>query len=78
MLGATFSCIVGEQFRRLRDGDRFYYSHQGVFKPAQMAEIKKVLNERLQTKSYLKKNSLSLCRHSLPFVITLGPHGVFA
>ena len=25
MLGATFKCLVGDQFRRIRLGDRFWY-----------------------------------------------------
>ena len=41
LLGPTFSCIIGEQFKNLRDGDRFFYTHPGVFKKDQLKEILK-------------------------------------
>ncbi|XP_067938237.1 peroxidasin homolog isoform X2 [Watersipora subatra] len=41
-IGPTFTCILAEQFKRLRDGDRFYYENPGVFSSEQLAEIKQV------------------------------------
>eukprot|EP00116_Pleurobrachia_bachei_P002814 sb/3463076/ len=41
LLGPTFSCILGEQFKQLRDGDRFFYTHKGVFTPEQLDQILK-------------------------------------
>lgn len=40
-LGPLFMCIIVNQFKVLRDGDRFWYEKPGVFSPAQLSEIKK-------------------------------------
>ncbi len=29
-LGTTFACIVGSQFQKLKDGDKFFFSHTGI------------------------------------------------
>jgi peroxidase len=42
IVGATFGCIIREQMRRLRDGDRYFYQNHGVFSHRQLHEIKKV------------------------------------
>lgn len=39
-MGPTFRCILTEQFRRIRDGDRFWYENPSTFKPAQLTQIK--------------------------------------
>lgn len=43
MVGPVFSCIIGEQFRRLKAGDRYWYENgnqAGAFTPSQLSEIK--------------------------------------
>jgi len=44
ILGPTFLCLVGDQFQRLKTGDRFWYENSGeqAFTELQLAELKKV------------------------------------
>lgn len=39
-IGPTFICLIADQFKRLRDGDRFWYENAGVFTPSQLIELK--------------------------------------
>lgn len=39
-IGPLFQCIIVDQFKRLRDGDRFYYENPSVFLPEQLQQIK--------------------------------------
>lgn len=41
LLGPTFTCLIKEQFARLRDGDRFFYRRGKVFTRSQLREINK-------------------------------------
>ena len=43
-IGPTFLCLIVLQFKRLRDGDRFWYENPGVFSPTQLTQIKQVCN----------------------------------
>ncbi|KAM4692008.1 LOW QUALITY PROTEIN: peroxidasin homolog [Rhinophrynus dorsalis] len=39
-LGPTLMCLLVTQFKRIRDGDRFWYTSPGVFTPAQLDQVK--------------------------------------
>ncbi|VDN35637.1 unnamed protein product, partial [Gongylonema pulchrum] len=41
LVGPTIACILGDQFRRLRAGDRFWYENEGVFTSLQLQQIRK-------------------------------------
>ena len=38
-VGPTVSCLLIDQFRRLRDGDRFWYESPSVFTPGQLSQV---------------------------------------
>ena len=39
-VGKTLSCIIALQFRKTRDGDRFFFENKGIFEPNQLRQIK--------------------------------------
>jgi len=51
LVGPTFKCIIGDQFTRLRRGDRFFYEHgfdrRTRFTPEQLDEIRKTSMARI-------------------------------
>ncbi|CCD64694.1 peroxidase [Caenorhabditis elegans] len=47
LVGPTLSCIIGEQFKRTRNGDRLWYENSKVFSPEQLLQIKKITMSRV-------------------------------
>ncbi|KAL1130925.1 hypothetical protein AAG570_012166 [Ranatra chinensis] len=39
-VGPTFLCLLVEQFKRIRDGDRFWYENPSTFSSAQLTQIR--------------------------------------
>ncbi|KYM94403.1 Peroxidasin [Cyphomyrmex costatus] len=46
-VGPLFKCLLLEQFRRTRDGDRFWYENPTVFRAEQLAQIQQVSLARI-------------------------------
>ncbi|WKX94533.1 hypothetical protein Q1695_011652 [Nippostrongylus brasiliensis] len=47
LVGPTLACVIGEQFRRTRNGDRFYFENSKVFTPKQLGQIRKMTIARV-------------------------------
>ncbi|XP_051786777.1 myeloperoxidase-like [Erpetoichthys calabaricus] len=41
-VGPLFACLIGTQFQKIRDGDRFWWEKEGVFTERQRTTLKKV------------------------------------
>lgn len=46
-VGPLFRCLLSEQFKRMRDGDRFWLENHSVFEPEQLAQIRKISLARI-------------------------------
>ncbi|XP_040194208.1 myeloperoxidase-like [Rana temporaria] len=46
-VGELLACLIGNQFRRTRNGDRFYYELPNQFTPAQKSAIERVTMSRI-------------------------------
>ncbi|XP_044529535.1 lactoperoxidase [Gracilinanus agilis] len=46
-VGPLLTCLLGKQFKKIRDGDRFFWEKPGVFTPQQRAALKKVSLSRV-------------------------------
>ncbi|KAM6463099.1 myeloperoxidase-like isoform 2-T2 [Liasis olivaceus] len=40
-VGPLLACLIGSQFRKLRDGDRYWWENRGVFTPLQLRALKR-------------------------------------
>ncbi|XP_069505824.1 lactoperoxidase-like [Ambystoma mexicanum] len=38
-VGPLFACLIGSQFRKIRDGDRYWWQNPGVFTPKQLSAL---------------------------------------
>ncbi|CAP35341.2 Protein CBG17768 [Caenorhabditis briggsae] len=47
LVGPTLACIIGEQFKRTRNGDRLWYENSKVFSGEQLTQIKKITMSRV-------------------------------
>jgi len=41
LVGPTMACVIGHQFRQLRDGDRFFYENKKILSKDQIRQIKR-------------------------------------
>ncbi|NWX05292.1 PERM Myeloperoxidase, partial [Caloenas nicobarica] len=55
-VGPLLACIIGTQFRNLRDGDRFWWENPGVFTPQQLRALRKIsLSRVICDNTHIKK-----------------------
>ncbi|KAI6180717.1 ShKT domain-containing protein [Aphelenchoides besseyi] len=73
VLGPTFAFLYAEQFKRLRDGDRFYYENEGVFTEAQRNTIKKFTLGKLLC---ITGDSFTKVQHNVFLTDTTGANAV--
>ncbi|NXI56131.1 PERM Myeloperoxidase, partial [Chloroceryle aenea] len=46
-VGPLMACLIGTQFRNIRDGDRFWWENRGVFTPRQRSSLAKISLSRI-------------------------------
>ncbi|NWS77972.1 PERE peroxidase, partial [Crotophaga sulcirostris] len=46
-VGPLMACLIGTQFRNIRDGDRFWWQNSGVFTPQQRASLARISLSRI-------------------------------
>ncbi|CAG5107265.1 Oidioi.mRNA.OKI2018_I69.chr1.g3234.t1.cds [Oikopleura dioica] len=74
--GPTLQCLLVDQFKKLRSGDRFWYQRPGEFSPQQLREIEKTTLGRIfcengdaiskmSTNVFLMSSSQVPCEHLL-------------
>ncbi|XP_077587554.1 peroxidasin [Stigmatopora nigra] len=70
-LGPTLMCLLASQFKRLRDGDRFWYENPGVFTPAQLTQLKQASLSRVLCDN---GDNITRVQHDV-FRVAEAPHG---
>ncbi|KAH6921700.1 hypothetical protein HPB50_004118 [Hyalomma asiaticum] len=78
LVGPTFACILGQQFRRLKFGDRFYYEHEGQagsFAPEQLQEIRKTTLAHILCDNCYSLSSVQIRTVFRPDVTAIGSLG---
>ncbi|XP_043926194.1 peroxidasin homolog isoform X2 [Protopterus annectens] len=70
-LGPTLMCLLTTQFKRVRDGDRFWYENPGVFTPAQLTQIKQTSLARVLCDN---GDNITRVQHDV-FRVAEFPHG---
>ena len=60
-LGPLFMCIIVDQMKAVRDGDRFWHENPDQFTPSQLAELKKttlakIICENSEGNNYVQKD----------------------
>ena len=70
-IGPTFRCVIADQFRRTRDGDRFFYQRKGVFPKHQLREIEKASMSRIYCDNV--KGIVSIQQNAFKVPTTLEP-----
>ncbi|NXG75933.1 PERM Myeloperoxidase, partial [Baryphthengus martii] len=46
-VGPLMACLIGTQFRNIRDGDRFWWENRGIFTPQQRSSLAKISLSRI-------------------------------
>ncbi|NXH16687.1 PERM Myeloperoxidase, partial [Bucco capensis] len=46
-VGPLLACLIGTQFRKIRDGDRFWWQNKGVFTPQQLSSLASISLPRI-------------------------------
>ncbi|TSK13447.1 Eosinophil peroxidase [Bagarius yarrelli] len=67
-VGPLLACLIAKQFQALRDGDRFWWEHEGVFSAAQRRSLRTVSLSRI-----ICDNTQICLVPSDPFTRTLHP-----
>ena len=63
VVGPTFACILGEQFRALKFGDRFFFTHYNTERQARFCdeEVEALKQRKLRYKTKLNRAPIAHC-----------------